>query len=87
MKCPDKNNIFSYIKFDGNEKIFITIKFHPVLQTSKAFDKVWHDSIICKLKQNGISDNILNLSFNFLRNRKQRVVLNDQTSSLTDINA
>ena len=31
------------------------------LDISKAFGKVWHDSIIFKLKQNGISGNLLNL--------------------------
>ena len=51
------------------------------LDISKAFDKVWHDGLIFKLKQNGISGNLLNLLSNFLRNTKQRVVLNGQTSS------
>ena len=40
-----------------------------------------------KLKQNGTSGNLLNLLSNFLRNRKQRVVLNEQTSSWADVNA
>ena len=31
------------------------------LNISKAFDKVWHDGIIYKLTQNGISRNLLNL--------------------------
>ena len=57
------------------------------LDISKAFDKVWHDGLIFKLKQNGISGNLLNLLSNFLRNRKQRVVLNGQTSSWADVNA
>ena len=51
------------------------------------FDKVWHDGIIFKLKQNGISGNLLNLLSNFLRNRKQRVVLNGKNSSWADVNA
>ena len=38
------------------------------LDISKAFDKVWHDVLIFKLKQNGISGNLLNLLSNFLRN-------------------
>ena len=57
------------------------------LDLSKAFDKVWHDDIIFKLKQNDISGNLLNLSPNFLRNRKQRVLLNGQTSSWVDVDA
>ena len=57
------------------------------LDISKALDKVWHDGIIFKLKQNGISGNLLSLLSNFLRNRKQRVLLNGQTSSWADVNA
>ena len=43
--------------------------------------------LFSKLKQNGISGNLLNLLSNFLRNRKQRVVLNGKTSSWADVNA
>ena len=46
------------------------------LDISKAFDKVWHDGLIFKLKQNGISGRLLKLFENYLHNRKQRVVLN-----------
>ena len=56
-----------YQSFDGSFdvcSVFVNI--------SKAFDKVGHDGIIFKLKQNGISGNLLNLLSNFLRNRKQR---------------
>ena len=45
------------------------------LDISKAFDKVWHDGLILKLKQNGISGRLLKLFENYLHNRK-RVVLN-----------
>ena len=47
------------------------------LDIFKAFDKVWHDDVIFKLKQNSISGKLLNLLPNFLRNRKQRVVFNE----------
>ena len=57
------------------------------LDISKAFDKVWHERIIFKLKQNGISDDSLNILFDFLRNRKQSVALNGQSSSWTSVNA
>ena len=50
------------------------------LDTSKAFDKVWHDGIIFKLTQNGIVGDLLNLLRDFLNDRKQRVVLNRQFS-------
>ena len=46
------------------------------LDISKAFDKVWHDGLIFKLKQNGVSGTLLKLLENYLHNRKQRVVLN-----------
>ena len=92
-KSTDKNNVFLYISLRCQE-IFImivfhqiTVYYHPFLQILKAFDKVWHNCIICKLRQNGTSDNILNSLFNFLRNRKQRVVFNGQASSLADVNA
>ena len=57
------------------------------LDISKAFDKVWHASLIFKLKQNGISGKLLNLIKDFLKKRKQRVVLNGQFSSWDDVNA
>ena len=43
---------------------------------SKAFDKVWHEGVIYKLKQNGISGHLLNIIKDSLSLRKQRVVLN-----------
>ena len=51
------------------------------LDISKAFDKVWHDGIIYKLTQNVISGNLLNLLGDFLKEIKQRVVLNGQVST------
>ena len=51
------------------------------LDISKAFDKVWHDGIIYKLTQNGLLGNLLNLPEGFLKERKQRVVLNGQVST------
>ena len=55
------------------------------LDIFKAFDKVWHEGLIFKLKQNGISGKLLNLIKDFLKNRKQRVVLNGQFSSWADV--
>ena len=46
------------------------------LDISKTFDKVWHDGLIFKLQENGISGNLLNVLKHFLTNTKQRVVLN-----------
>ena len=57
------------------------------LDISKAFDRVWHKGLIFKLKQNGISDKILNIITDFLSFRKQRVVLNGQASPWVSIEA
>ena len=46
---------------------------------SKAFDIVWHEGLIFKLKSMGISDALLELIKSFLAKRFQRVVLNGQT--------
>ena len=54
------------------------------LDIAKAFNKVWHGGIISKLKQNGISDDLLNILSAFLGNRKQRVMLDGQSSSWTN---
>ena len=51
------------------------------LDISKAFDKVWHDGLIFKLKQNGVSGSLLMFFQNYLNDRKQRVVLNVSHSS------
>ena len=48
------------------------------LDISKAFDRVWHDGLIFKLQENGISGKLLLLLKDFLKSRKQRVVLNGQ---------
>ena len=56
------------------------------LDISKAFDKVWHDDIIFKLEQSGISGKLHKLLHDFLVNRKQRVALNGQVSSWVIVN-
>ena len=55
------------------------------LDISKAFDKVWHNGLIYKLKQNGVAGDLLDTLTNFLKERKQRVVLNGQYSTWTNI--
>ena len=57
------------------------------LDISKVFDKVWHDGVIFKLTQNGISGNILKLLRNFLSERRQRVVINGQASIWKNVTA
>ena len=57
------------------------------LNISKAFNKVWHEGLLFKLKRNGISGNHLNFITDFLYQRKQRVVLYGQHSSWTNVEA
>ena len=54
---------------------------------SKTFDEVWHEGLIFKLKQNGVTGNLLKLLENYLNNRKQRVVLNGMHSDWGLINS
>ena len=55
------------------------------LDISKAFDRVWHDGLIHKLKRCGVSEQLLSLIKSFLKDRKQRTVLNGQCSNWGDI--
>ena len=50
------------------------------LDISKAFDKVWREGLLYKLKTYGIDGQLLSLLKNYLKNPEQRVVLNGQTS-------
>ena len=59
--------------FENSKSLEVRAVF---LDISKAFDKVWHKGLIFKLKQNGISGNLLRLFESYLHNRKQRVALN-----------
>ena len=63
--------------FDNRNCIEVRSVF---LDISKAFDKVWHEGLIFKLKQNGVAGNVINLLGNYLSSRKQRVVINGKTS-------
>ena len=54
---------------------------------SKAFDRVWYDSLIDKIKCIGINGMLLKLIKSFLGNNFQRVVLNGQTSSWEPLRA
>ena len=55
------------------------------LDTSKAFDKVWHDGLIYKLEQNGVTGSLLKFLQHYLKNRKQRVVLNGSNSTYSTV--
>ena len=54
---------------------------------SNAFDRVRHDGLLFKLKQNGVCGNLFQLIKSFLSDRFQRVWLNGQTSDWETIQA
>ena len=58
-----------------------------VLDISKAFDKVWHEGLIYKIRRCGVAGNLLLLLQSFLSNRKQRTVLNGQSSTWGNVQA
>ena len=68
--------------FDANPSLDTRGVF---LDISKAFDRVWHEGLIFKLKSYGISGSLLLLIQNFLFQRSQRVVLDKQASEWTQI--
>ena len=81
--CPGDSTIYQLISitstiyeafenYDETRAVFLDI--------SKAFDKVWHEGIIFKLKCSGISGNLL-------LNRHQRVVLNGKESNWMNLKA
>ena len=80
---PGDSTIYQLI--DITSKIYEAFEKHAetralFLEISKAFDKVWHQGLLHKLKCNGISGNLYNLLENYLQNRYQRVVLNGISS-------
>ena len=74
--------------------LYLVFDAYPTLDTrdffldiSKAFDKVWHEGLIYKLKSMGFSDSLLKLIQSFLSNKFQRILLNGQTSKWLPVKA
>ena len=57
------------------------------LDISKAFDKVWHQGLVFKLRNNGVNGNFLHLILDFLTNRVQRVNLEGVESTWHNVEA
>ena len=55
------------------------------LDFQKAFDKVPHKRLLIKLKSHGIQGDVLRWIENWLKNRKQRVVINGKASEWTNV--
>ena len=87
------NSLYSYLESnDILSKSQSGFDAYPSLETRgvfldicKAFDRVWHEGLLYKLKSYGISGPLLILIKSFLTNRFQRVVLNGQTSNWKNI--
>ena len=54
---------------------------------SKAFDRVWHTGLLCKLKAAGVSGSLLSWLGSYLSNRRQRVTLPGTQSNWNYIHA
>ena len=57
------------------------------LDISKAFGRVFHAGFLHKLKSYGISDQIFSLVSSFFRNSRFRVVLDEKSSQIYQVNA
>ena len=55
------------------------------LDFAKAFDKVDHKILLCKLHNMGIQGKLYNWIENFLRNRKQKVIVDGETSEAAEV--
>ena len=63
--------------FDANPSLEVRGIF---LDLSEAFDRVWHDGLLYKLKSNGIDGSLFELIESFLDDRHEIVVFNGQSS-------
>ena len=67
------HSIFSVFNANLSLEVFLNLP--------KAFDRVWHKGFLRKLKNSEINGNLLDLIESFLHNRRQRVVLDGQSSN------
>ena len=84
IRFKKNNSCISQLVSIAHE-IYSAFDFNPSLEVrgvflclSKAFDKVWHDGLIYKFKSLGISGSLPKLIQNYLDNRFQKLLLNDQ---------
>lgn len=52
----------------------MSLKLEVFLDISKAFDEVWNEGILFRLKQNSISGELLNVLPDFSKDRKQTML-------------
>ena len=73
-----------FLSFDSNPSLKTNGVF---LDISEAFDRVWHDDLLFKLKQIGVTGNGPRLIKSFLSYRVEGVTLNGETSDWKCIRA
>ena len=54
---------------------------------SKAFDKVWHRGLLHKMKAYGITGNLIDWFSSYLKGRRQKVVIKNNSSACFEISA
>ena len=89
LKQPGFKPSDSYINplssFTNLQVTWQVLTFAVLLDKSKAFDKVWHNGLIFKINQYGISRNLFRLAKRFLKNCKLRILQNGQASSWANL--
>ena len=71
-----------YKAFDSNPPLDVRSVY---LDISNAFDRVWHDGLIFKLRKCGIDGKLLDVIVSFLNDRQQRTIINGESSSWKNI--
>ena len=93
-----RNSGFKPLDSAMNQLLMVTHKIYMALEhgqdvimvfldISKAFDRVWHDGLVHKLKTLGISGHLLEWLTNYLKDRLQRVFINGYHPDWTKIPA
>ena len=54
---------------------------------SKAFDKVWHRGLLHKMKAYGITGKLINWFKSYLKARRQKIVIKNNSSAYCEISA
>ena len=75
-------------------EIFSTFNCNPPLDVrsfsldiSKAFDRIWHEGLIFKIRRCGIRGNLVKLLTSFLSERQQRTIINGKCSGWEHVSA
>ena len=70
-----------------NQLVYLVHNEMVYLDISKAFDRVWHKGLLYKLESIGIRDPLVSWFKSYLSHRKQRVVIDGQSSNWSNVSA